>query len=51
MADIGGGLQIGAESIWVNRGSKRWPPGLAGPHATFSDPVTAIDYVLDKASG
>ena len=48
-ADIGGGLQIGAETIWVNRGRKHWPSDVAAPHATFDDPVTAINYVLAKA--
>jgi FMN phosphatase YigB (HAD superfamily) len=50
VADIGGGLQIGAEIIWVNRGGKHWPDGVAEPHASFDEPVAAIDYVLDRAS-
>lgn len=49
VADIGGGLQIGAETIWVNRGRQPWPAGVVKPHASFEDPVTAIEYVLDKA--
>jgi FMN phosphatase YigB (HAD superfamily) len=49
VSDIGGGRQIGAETIWVNRGRKPWPVGVAEPHASFDDPQTAIEYVIGKA--
>lgn len=46
VADIGGAARIGAHGLWVNRNGRDWPPQLPRPHATFSEPVAAIEHIL-----
>lgn len=45
VADIGGAAQIGAKSLWVNRSGREWPSELPPPHATFSHPIAALEYI------
>ncbi|WP_155852627.1 HAD family hydrolase [Arthrobacter sp. H14] len=45
VADIGGAAQIGAHGLWVNRNGRDWPSELPPPHATFSQPVAAMEHI------
>lgn len=49
-ADMQGARSIGATAVWVNRARRPWPADLARPDAEFTDPVVAIDHIVDAAS-